>query len=388
MRTSALPFVRAPPSACALALVSLSLAVAGCAAASVTRVHVPLVIEAQGDELSRARTEIDRASADLEVDLATVEAPVVAPTEASASVDFASVRRAYDDGELELCLSTLPSAERVEEALRAGDRTTPSRALFWQMACLRALGREEEARVAASEHAARELPLPDDLGAANAIAETMLRDAHRAAAGYARVPITIETTPPGARVAIDGLVRTEITPAAPMLLPGRHLVRVSLPTFASEDVSIDVIEGRTLTPIAITLVRSEPEAASRALEARRQEGRALDDDVSLSLLVVSLRSRALVLVSRDADRTRAALVTLEDDAITGTVVRAERVGRDQWDVRGLLEDVLVRGSLLAPPPELHERPELWIAIAGAVIVGAGIALGVTIQPDVRTRVTW
>ncbi len=372
----------------ALVIASFVLVLAGCAAGTVTRVHVPLVIEAQGDEIVRARSEIDRAAADLEVELAPVEIPEVSLLASSEPVDFASVRRAYDDGELEACLSALPSAERMEEALRVGDRTTPSRALFWRMACLRALGRDDEAHLAASEHASRELPLPDDLGAANTIAETMLRDAHRASAAAARVPITIETTPPGARIAIDGLSRSEITPAAPMLLPGRHLVRVSLPTFAPRDVAVDIAAGQSVAPITIALARSEPEAALRALAERRDEGRALEDDVSLSLLVVSLRSRALVLVSRDADRTRAALITLEDDAVSGTVVRAERVGRDQWDVHGLLQDLLVRGSLLAPPPEIYERPELWIAIAGAVIVGAGIALGVTIQPDVRTRVTW
>jgi hypothetical protein len=371
-----------------LALSSLALVLTGCAAGGVARVHVPLVIEASGDELTRARTETERASSQLAIELAEAPMPTAPPTRRIEAIEFASVRRAYDDGELEVCLAALPSPERIEESLREGDLMTPSRAIFWRMACLRALGREDEARMAAAEHASRALPLPDDLGAANAIAETMLHDAHRAAAASGRVGVAIETTPPGARVSIDGAPRAEITPTAPLLLPGRHFVRVSLPTFASRDVSIDVIEGQPLAPIAIALTRSEPEAAARALEARREEGRALDDDVSLSLLVVSLRSRALVLVSRDADRTRAALVTLDDDALAGTVVRAERVGREQWDLRGLLEDVLVRGSLLAPPPEFHERPELWIGIAGAVIIGAGIALGVAIEPDVRTRITW
>lgn len=375
-------------SAWLVVVASFVSALAGCAAASVARVHVPLVLEAQGDEVARARTEIERAAAQLEVELAVLDVPSAPPLDALDSVDVSAVRRAYDDGELEACLASLPSPERLEASLRLGDLVTPSRALFWRMACLRALGHEDEARAVAREHASRELPLPDDLGAANAIAETMLRDAHRAAAASARVAIAIETTPPGARVAIDGRVRDELTPCAPLLVPGRHLVRVSLPTFASQDVSIDVTEGEATAPITLALARSQPEAALRALADRRGEGRALDDDVSLSLLVVSLRSRALVLVSRDADRTRAALVTLEDDAVAGTVVRAERVGREQWDLRGLLQDVLVRGSLVAPEPELYERPELWIAIAGAVIVGAGIALGVAIEPDVRTRVTW
>ncbi|MBX7192720.1 MAG: hypothetical protein K1X94_11710 [Sandaracinaceae bacterium] len=363
-------------------------AIAGCGGPPSPRLHVPVVLEVDPSERDAARDRFAEASQGLEVELAEVERPALASPPAQASPDFGAIRRAYDDGDLEACLAALPDEAALASSLSRGDRTTASRALFWRMACLRALGREDEALTSAREHAARALPLPDDLGAANAVAETMLRDAHREASSRARVPLAISTFPAGATLEIDGLRENELAPTTIALLEGPHLVRVTLATYAPQTIALEVREGRELAPLAVTLVRAEPEPALEALSDRLAEGRDLDDDVSLSLLVVGLRSRALVLVSRDDDRTRAALVTLEDDAPRGTVVRAERVGQAQWDLRGLFEDVLVRGALMARPPELYERAELWIGVAAAIAIAAGVALAVTIEPDVRTRVTW
>jgi hypothetical protein len=373
-------------TAASLVLAVTSLA-AGCGASSATRARVPIVFAASAEDRARFAEDLSRFEAELPVALAPGEVPVAPTAPVVDRPDFGVVRRAYDDGDLERCLAVLPIESQLDTWLEAGDRVTASRALFWRMACLRALGREDEARAAAHDHAARALPLPDDLGAANAVAETMLRDAHREVAANSPVPLRVETAPPGAEVAIDGLARDELTPCTISLAPGRHFVRVSAPTFAPRASSLDVA-GAPAEAIVLALSREEPEPIARVLAARRSEGHGLDDDLSLSLLVVALRSRATVLVSRDGDRSRAALVTLEDDALRGTVVRAERVGEAQWDLRGLLTEVLVRGSLMARPPEIYERPELWIAIAGAVLVGAGIAVGLSIEPDVRTRVTW
>jgi hypothetical protein len=359
----------------------------GCGASTAVRPRVPIVVVATEDDRARLADDLLRFEAELPVALAPEEVPAPPSATLTERPDFGGVRRAYDDGDLESCLGVLPIESHLDAWLEEGDRVTASRALFWRMACLRALGRDEEARAAALDHAARGLPLPDDLGAANAVAETMLRDAHRAVAAASPVPVRLETSPPGAEIAIDGLPRDELTPSTLALAPGRHLVRVHAPTFAPRTWTIEVRDAAP-EPIVLELARAEPEPTARALSSRLSEGHALDDDLSLSLLVVALRSRATVLVSRDGDRSRAALVTLEDDALRGTVVRAERVGEAQWDLRGLLTDVLVRGSLMARPPEIHERPELWIAIAGAVLVGAGIAVGLSIEPDVRTRVTW
>jgi hypothetical protein len=372
--------------ACSITLAVAGLAT-GCGASSVTRPPVPIVFAASVEDRARFADDLPRFDNELPVALTPEEVPAAASEAAAERPDFGGVRRAYDDGDLETCLAALPIETQLDAWLEEGDRVTASRALFWRMACLRALGREDEARAAALEHAARGLPLPDDLGAANAVAETMLRDAHRAQAAATLVPLRLETSPPGAEIAIDGLPRDELTPSTLALAPGRHLVRVHAPTFTAHTWTIDV-RDTVLEPIVVELARAEPEPTARVLSSRLSEGHALDDDLSLSLLVVALRSRATVLVSRDGDRSRAALVTLEDGALRGTVVRAERVGEAQWDLRGLLTDVLVRGSLMARPPEIYERPELWIAIAAAVLVGAGIAVGLSIQPDVRTRVTW
>lgn len=368
------------------ALVLAALA-AGCGASTAVRPRVPVVLVANEDDRARITADLSRFEAELPVALAAESVPSAPIAAAAARPDFGGVRRAYDDGDLEACLAALPIETQLDAWLDEGDRVTASRALFWRMACLRALGREAEAQASALEHAARALPLPDDLGAANAVAETMLRDAHRAVAAATLVPVHLETIPPGAEIAIDGLLRDELTPSTLALAPGRHFVRVHAPTFAPRTWTLEVRDAPP-EPMVIALARAEPEPIARALTSRLSEGHSLDDDLSLSLLVVALRSRATVLVSRDGDRSRAALVTLEDDALRGTVVRAERVGQAQWDLRGLLTDVLVRGSLMARPPEIHERPELWIAIAGAVLVGAGIAVGLSIEPDVRTRVTW
>lgn len=336
----------------------------------------------------------DTAALDEAVHAAEPHLPVVlerralpepaATTSATPSHDFAAARAAYDDGDLERCLASLPDETAITAALARGDRIEASRGLYWRMACLRALGRTDEALVVAHEHAVRRLPLPPDVGAANATAETLLRDAHREVSARALVRVHVTSVPAGARVAVDGESTTQATPTDLDVPPGAHLVTLSLPTYAPR--ALDVVATSDTAPVAMTLTPLEPDAAAAALHAALDRGAALDADVSLALLGASLRARSLLLVSRDADRLRAALLGTGDADGVATIVRAERVGEHTDDVEGLLRDVLVRGRLVAPPPPFYELPELWIAVAAAVAIGVGVTLGLTLQPDVHTRV--
>jgi len=362
------------------------LVLTGCSAAAPPRPTLPCVLEAPGDE-ARLDALIDQASGELPSRVSVVPLPAPPAAPPRVAFDFATLRTAYDDGDLERCVATAPDDGVIASWLRSRARDDASRGLFWRMACLRALGRIAEAEAAATEHAARGLPLPSDVGAANAIAEALLRDAHRRAAELARVGLTIEARPVGAAIEIDGIERPERAPSTLDLAPGPHLVRVTSPTFAVHEVSVELRAGEPVT-LEIALARAEPADALAAVAERRALSSSLDEDVSLALLTVALRTRAFVLVSRDADRTRASLVTLADDAERAGIVRAERVGAAQWDLHALLSDVLVRGELMARPRELYELPELWIAIGAAVLVGVGVTIVATLPPDVRTRVTW
>ncbi len=366
----------------ALAILVLS----GCSAAAPPRPTVPCVLEAPGDE-ARLGVLIEQASGELPIEVSVVPLPVAPAVATRTSFDFASLRTAYDDGDLERCVASAPDDTLVVEWLRARQRDDASRGLFWRMACLRALGRTAEAEAAANEHAARALPLPADVGAANAIAEALLRDAHRRTAELPRVGLTIEADPVGATLEIDGAERPERAPTTLELAPGPHLVRITSPTFAVHEVSVELRAGEPAS-LEVALTRAQPADALADVAERRAISSSLDEDVSLALLTVALRTRAFVLVSRDADRTRASLVTLADDAEHAEIVRAERVGAAQWDLQALLSDVLVRGELMARPRELYELPELWIAIGAAVLVGVGVTIAATLPPDVRTRVTW
>jgi hypothetical protein len=355
-----------------------------CGGPPAPRPTVALVREAPEADRAALDAAITDAASHLPVILEARDVPASSGGEVPADPDFAAVRTAYDDGELERCLAALPDDAAVAAALERGDRIVASRASFWRMACLRALGRVDEAMLVAHDHAVRALPFPPDLGAANATAETMLRDAHRdvSAAQLARVRVTSD--PLGASIAIDGAPTGETTPADVSVPPGAHLVTLALATYATR--STEVIVGAETPPLSFALAPLEPEAAAAALHAALVDGVTLDADVSLALLATALRARSLVLVSRDADRLRASLIGTADADGARAIVRGERVGEHVGDVDGLLRDVLVRARLAAPAPAFYELPEVWITVAAAIAIGVGVGLGIAFQPEPVTRV--
>lgn len=362
-----------------------ALAHPGCGARAPRGPTVALVTHDEAGREGSLDGEIRTAEAALPVVLERRTLPERASTTPTLETDFGAVRTAYDDGDLEGCLAGLPDDEALRDALASGLRDEVGRALFWRMACLRALGRVDEAETVAREHAARGLPIPADVGAANAVAETMLRDAHRAASASAPVLVTITSAPVGALVSVDGATTEWTTPAEVPLVPGPHLVVLRLPTYAPEVRALEAASQVT-TPVQAELSLLEPAPAASALHDALETGAALDADVSLALLATALRTRSLLLVSRDSDRTRAALFGTADAEGARAIVRGERVGDHESDVEGLLRDVLVRARLIAPPTPFYELPELWISVAAAIALGVGVTLGVTLQPEPVTRV--
>jgi hypothetical protein len=360
-----------------------AIVLAACGGPPPPRPTVALVAETSGGDRAALDTALREAGARLPVTL-TARALPDAPSAPTVTVpDFAAVRTAYDEGDLEGCLSSLPDGAAMLASLERGDRTTASRSSFWRMACLRALGRTDEALAVARDHASRHLPLPPDVGAANPTAETMLRDVEREVSASAPRWVRAVSTPPGASIAIDGEPSAQTTPADLALSPGAHLITLSLPTYATR--SAEVVAADEAASLAVTLTPLEPEPAASALHDALARGMSLDADVSLALLAISLRARSLVLVSEDRDRVRAALIGTGDEGGTPTIVRAERVGEQRHDLEGLVRDVLVRAQLAAPPPAFYELPEVWIAVAAAVALAVGVTLGLTLQPDVHTR---
>lgn len=363
------------------------MAVTACGASATRGPTVALVLEASGGDASELAARVHAAESHLPVTLEPRTAPPAPEGPPAAALDFARVRTAYDDGDLEGCLAAIAGDAVVASALERGDRDEASRALYWRMACLRALGRTDEALEVAREHAARELPIPPDVGAANATAETMLRDAHREASSGPRAHVDVQSEPSGAAITIDGAPTGMLTPAVIETRPGPHLVTLGGGTLAPRSLAVLATADRAVEA-RVALLELEPDPAARALHRTLASGAAADADTSLALLALSLRARSLVLVLAEDDRVRASLYGTGEEDGARRIVRAERVGDRTSDVEGLLRDVLVRGRLMAPPPAFYELPEVWIAVAVAIAVGVGVTLGLTLEPEVHTRVVF
>ena len=55
--------------------------------------------------------------------------------------------------------------------------------------------------------------------------------------------LSVITTPPGSEIAVDGVVKTERTPAMLTLPSGRHLIRITLTGHDPKEKEIEIHEG-------------------------------------------------------------------------------------------------------------------------------------------------
>ena len=194
-----------------------------------------------------------------------------------------------------------------------------------------------------------------------------------AAADEKLAKTTIETTPAGASILIDGGEQSTRTPATVALARGRHVVTVSMPDRQPERRAVET--AGTPVTVSIDLIRVPPDGAKRPDAAT---GKALVDELSARARAAKLRDVSVALRSGDVTMTLAGVafdsteLALARDAATA-VGAVANVLKAQAGVRfvvvGHTDNTPFKSDLA------HDNTELSLAHAVAVarvLIGAGI----------------
>lgn len=341
-------------------LVGLLLWLTGCAGASV-RPHVSALVLARDPAAIEAA--LLQTGAEADISLASLPEAPPSPAPSSTAADrVASARTHYEAGDYEACVESLHEASLLDDALRAHDRGTAARILWWRAACARASSGPDAALPALDAMIVLELPRPP--GDVEAVAASLdLQLADRRAAWTERAALVIETDV-DARVSIDG----EPLPCAGRCRAeravGRHLVEVSADGRVSRSTWTELERGGTT--LAFALEEASPEDAAREWHERYAGAGERESAASLALLRRALRTERLVLVLGEDDAMRG--IYLTDEVLT----RAERL-----EVTAPVNDEVT--SLLfelvpwARPEAWWETPWPWIVV-GAVVAGAAVGI--------------
>jgi PEGA domain len=291
--------------------------------------------------------------------------------------DLVRAEAAYVAADFGACLAALGDGARVLALLAEGERLAAARVALWGLACDVGRGALAEAERRAAAFAALELDVPSDVTRIAPDAEAALSRALDAAANGARAALRVSSTPPGLGLDVDGRPSGCETPCELVLRPGSHVV-----SFHGDGVS-PAHERAELGAAGGALERAldpAPPALARAQwSARYGAGGDLESAGSLRLLARALPADRLLVLSVLAGDGDHASVT------GGYLVHGEVVARDararlsqsalEDGARGVLRNLLVRGSTIAPPRPVWKSPWLWAATgAGAVIAGTVTAL--------------
>jgi len=189
--------------------------------------------------------------------------------------------------------------------------------------------------------------------------------ARRRGALRAAAPATLsmETTPPGAEIWVNGVRRCE-SPCSVTLVPGRHFVRVSSAAHAPAVFDVELAAGtgaarRTglsaaysgASPQAISAMLSDPSRRAEGVAALEPLARFLDVEHMVALLPEQGGVRVLIAPSNGSSKLGRA-VALDE---LSPAVQADLVAA-------------------AAPPEQESKP--WYTRPGTFIAGAAIVAGV------------
>jgi len=189
--------------------------------------------------------------------------------------------------------------------------------------------------------------------------------ARRRAALRAAAPATLsmETTPPGAEIWVNGVRRCE-SPCSVTLVPGRHFVRVSSAAHAPAVFDVELAAGtgaarRTglsaaysgASPQAISAMLSDPSRRAEGVAALEPLARFLDVEHMVALLPEQGGVRVLIAPSNGSSKLGRA-VALDE---LSPAVQADLVAA-------------------AAPPEQESKP--WYTRPGTFIAGAAVVAAV------------
>jgi hypothetical protein len=348
-------------------------------------IRVAVMVTGDEDPAEAARRALESPA--IAVDVALVELPASPPAAehaARALESIAEARGRYVEADFDACLRAVEDDARLTALLATSEREVAARLSFWRVACRVGVGDADGARREALRFAVFGLPLPEDAGSATPDVESALSAALREVESAPRVSLRVDSTPRGA-ISVDGREPSCTAPCEIDLPEGDHVIAVEAPGFVR---AARVVRASAGAEVSIALDEAPPEVAAAQWRARHASFEAMDSTESVVLLSRATRARRLVVFSvlseGELARIRGAL------AIDGRVAaRAER-GPSDGTVEEIsievLRELLVRGEVIQPAPDIWESPWFWIAI-GVVAAGtAALTTWLLYDPGTRTTV--
>jgi hypothetical protein len=353
-----------------------------------SKVGVTVIL--RGEPMTTARFQDAVTLAKLPIDFRFTElpnAPEHPQTGTSAEAAVAAARQDYAQANLRQCLEHLAAEELVNQALKESQRELAARVLFWRTACQVGLGGLTAARVEAGRIGTLELQLPADVGRTTPEVERVLAEEVQRAGRQARVALQVDSSVPGATVALDGRSRVCVTPCALEVYPGDHLVRLEADGVLAESRTVHVEPGKPARS-SIAFTAAGPEISSEQWTRKYAGSADVDSAASVRLLARAVRAQRLVLVTAESSSIDARLkgVFAEEDAVRGYAERYTVEKDFDAAALGLMEDLLIKGSVLQPPPSLVKRPVFWVVVAAVAVAAVVGTYFIVSPPPVDTRV--
>jgi len=206
--------------------------------------------------------------------------------------------------------------------------------------------------------------------------------ARRARESASPVSITIDSSPPGAAVEVDGDASPEVTPARVDVAAGLHVLVARRAGYRSVARLVEV--GATTPSVTLTLEPAEPDLAVRQVSRLRQAGRLDSADRAHVGLVASATGADLVAIVEGGGH-----VLLVDGAGVPVSWPAPPAVTAAEADAGVASSDPLAPSAIAPAP-VWRRWWFWVAlVGGAAVVGTSVGLGVhygTMERDTFTLV--
>lgn len=212
----------------------------------------------------------------------------------------------------------------------------------------------------------------------------LARQVRRSRATAPRGRFEVRSDAPGAQVAVDDEALGSL-PRRVELPVGPHLVRVDAPGHGSWASIVQVREGDRP---ALEVALSPLPPLERAHRAERAAAAGDAGALRRSLAGWDAAPRVRMVWAGEGERDRALAQACEAEGC-GAVQRLDAadwpvplagVDTTDGDLAGALQwlgEPLGPGSI--PDVPLHERWELWVGLVGALLIGAGIAIGVGVD---------
>jgi hypothetical protein len=362
--------------------------VAPLAWAAEEKAGVTVIVQGEATPSLRLRSALQDAR--LPIDFRFSELPNAPPSPEPVDVGeslIASARVQYRDANLSQCVSALSPAALMFDALGRGQVDVAARLLFWRAACELARDAEASARRDVEQMATMELPVPTDVSRTTPETEQLVANGYQRARAKARIPMDVDSNVTGAAIAVDGRPHVCVTPCSVAVLGGYHLVRVDADGMLPD---VRQVEVNGPTRVFATLTEAGPGLAAQQWTRRYASSRDADSPASLKLLSLAVRTKRLLFIAADVTpidvRLRGAFS--DEQAIRSYAERYAPLRDFDDAARGLVEDLLVKGNMLAPPTPLYKRALFWVIVGAVAVAVAVVTYFAATPPPVRQQVNF